>query len=165
MLTLRPATEADCLYLADHLRGADRDEVEAGGSTPLAALLAGLHGSLEVVAGVDERDVPVILSGLCAIPGHPLVGSVWALGSDAVRDHRVSFLRHSRALCQRFHQRFPVLMNLVDSRNTVHIEWLRWMGFTFIRRWPEMGPQRLPFIEFVRLQDMRPLTNPGDAVV
>lgn len=156
MLILRPATEADCHHLAPRLRGADREEVEAGGMEPLQALLTGLHGSTEAFVGADEDDLPVILSGLCAIPEHPLVGSVWALGSDAVRAHKLSFLRHSRALCQRFHQRHPVLMNLVDERNTAHVEWLRWMGFTFIRRWPEMGPQRLPYIEFVRLQDMRP---------
>lgn len=165
MLTLRPATETDCLYLAPRLRAADRDEVDAGGSTPLQALLTGLQGSVEVVAGVDENDVPVIVSGLSAIPGHPLVGSVWALGSDEVPRHRVSFLKNSRQLCQRFHQRFPVLMNLVDARNTVHIEWLRWMGFTLIRRWPSMGPKRLPYIEFMRLQDMRPWATPGDPIV
>ena len=169
MLTLRPATEADCHFLSARLRAADRAEVAAGGTDPLAALLGGLHSSLEAVAGVDESGEPVILAGLAAIPEHPLVGTVWALGSDAVRDHRVSFLRQSRTLCAHFHERFPVLMNLVDARNTVHIEWLRWMGFTFVRRWPEMGPQRLPFIEFVKLHDTRwqspgyPHVHPRDA--
>lgn len=48
----------------------------------------------------------------------------------------------------------PILFNCVDQRNEVHINWLRWLGFKFVRIIPEYGIQKLPFIEFVRIRNV-----------
>jgi hypothetical protein len=33
----------------------------------------------------------------------------------------------------------------------VHIRWLRWMGFTFIKSHPKYGAEGRLFLEFVRI--------------
>ena len=149
MLTVRRATRADAEYLAPRLREADVNEVRAGGSEPLPALLSGLEHSLEPLVGVDPHGDPFCMFGVAPSPD-PLVGCIWLLGTDAVRKYPLGFNRHCKAGIARFHEHFPVLMNCVDERNTVHIEWLRWHGFTFLRRLP-IGIGGLPFLEFARL--------------
>ena len=49
-------------------------------------------------------------------------------------------------------RRYPLLFNTVAEFQYAHIRWLRWMGFTFIRRWPHYGHAETPFLEFARLQ-------------
>ena len=46
---------------------------------------------------------------------------------------------------------YPLLVNYVDARNKVAIRWLRFLGFTFIRKIEKYGVGRKPFYEFVRI--------------
>lgn len=73
-------------------------------------------------------------------------------GSDAltVNPLRSQFLRECRRYLAGMEQLYPVLFNLIDERNTVHMRWLRWMGFTFIRR-TTYGHEQRPFLEFIKL--------------
>ena len=78
----------------------------------------------------------------------------WMLGRDEmltdVHD-KWEFLRQSRIHLANLHAMYPVLFNFVDARNTVHLRWLRWMGFTFISRNDNYGPEKRTFYEFVRI--------------
>lgn len=161
MLKARVATASDAIWMAPRLREADRREVFAAGSEgPLASLLNGVLYSMTPWAAVDEEDRPVALCGLVPT-ADPLVGSVWLLATDEVAHHRISFLRRGQQLLETFHLHRPVLGNFVDERNTVHIEWLRWLGFTFINRHPQFGPERRPFLEFVRLDHVLTSSDGG----
>jgi hypothetical protein len=40
---------------------------------------------------------------------------------------------------------FPVLMNMVDCRNAVHIRWIKHMGFTF----DPTGNQKIGGVDFL----------------
>jgi hypothetical protein len=149
MLTVRPAVENDVTSLAPRLRAADVQEVEAHGYTPEQALHEGFWFTKAFTA-VDRHGTPVCMFGVA--PMHdPSVGAVWLLGTDLVKENRMSFLRLSLKWTMEFHKTFTVLGNIVDERNTVHIEWLRWLGYSFHRRIPDYGPQRRPFLEFARL--------------
>jgi len=68
-------------------------------------------------------------------------------------DHgdRRTFLKESKAQLAKLHEQYPVLFNVVDARNEVHVRWLRYMGFTFIRKHPNWGPEGRLFYEFVRI--------------
>jgi hypothetical protein len=44
----------------------------------------------------------------------------------------------------------PLLWNIVDKRNTVHLKLLQFLGFKFLREL-KYGPNQLTFIEFCKL--------------
>lgn len=62
------------------------------------------------------------------------VGNVWLLGTPAIEDIKVPFLRQSRSWLDRISKGFTGLRNHVHENNVLHIRWLRWLEFTFIRR-------------------------------
>ena len=69
---------------------------------------------------------------------------------DDERDKR-TFLRRSKVELDKIIQEYPVLFNVVDARNKIHVRWLQWMGFTFIKKHSEYGPEGRLFYEFVRI--------------
>nr|WP_052232046.1 hypothetical protein [Methylobacterium sp. ZNC0032] len=163
-LHIRPASPDDIPFIGSRMRRADVEEITAAADvTPEEALTMGLLHSLEPLTAVAPNGDPVCMFGV-GKTYDPLVGSVWLLGTDAVKENRLSFLRLSKSLTTRFHQDFPVLTNFVDERNTVHIEWLRWLGYRFIFRHPLYGAGRVPFIEFARLQHVPPRRDGGGDV-
>ena len=42
----------------------------------------------------------------------------------------------------------PLLWNIIDKRNTVHLKLLKWLGFEFLE--VQYGPNNLTFIKFYR---------------
>jgi hypothetical protein len=152
MEAVRFSTSEDAAQLAPNLREEDLAELLAAGSpSALAALQAGVRHSKPCLSIVDDQDTPVTMLGV--VPsGDPNVGFIWLLSSDVLDKNKIKFLRHSKKWLPFFHARHPVLTNYVDARNDVHIKWLQWMGFVFLRQVPGNGPERLPFYEFVRLQ-------------
>jgi hypothetical protein len=69
---------------------------------------------------------------------------------DDKRDRR-TFLRKSKEQLQQLFSNYSVLFNVVDARNTVHIRWIKHMGFTFVAEHAEWGPEKRLFYEFVRI--------------
>lgn len=150
----RPATVADALSVAQRLRKADRDEVlAAGGVEPLLALPAIVREGREVYAcGLADDGIPELLWGLDPIPFCDDTAVIWLLSTDRLYDYPVEFVTASKKGLEEAHQRYPILTNFIDARNTRHIRWLRWMGFYLIRRVESFGAQSLPFIEFASIR-------------
>lgn len=148
---VRDATVEDVFYLSERLRQADLDELDAGtGISPIQALYTGYKNSVTCRVGVYNHN-PFIIFGAC--PVQEDVGCVWALGSDDLLKARGEFLRQSRRWIQMLHKEFPVLFNYIDARNTVHIRWIKWLGFKLINLHPKYGAGQMPFYEFVRIAD------------
>ncbi|OQW34870.1 MAG: hypothetical protein A4E20_01450 [Nitrospira sp. SG-bin2] len=101
---------------------------------------------------LDNADLPAGMFGV--VPTDDLAGAVWLLGSEAlVRDPlRRQFIREGRSWLDRLHAFRPLLHNVVDERNTLHVHWLKKLGFVFIKRHPAYGYEQRPFLEFVRLR-------------
>ena len=150
MAIIRPATGDDVLHVSGAMRQADQDELEAGGSSPVRALIDGLMYSAEPIAGCYEDDRPVAMAGVVPDPNDLMAGHIWMLGTDEMATRPVEFCRASTPVILRWNEKFPVLTNQVDERNTLHIRWLKWLGFVFLSREP-CGPQQLPFLQFVRI--------------
>lgn len=149
----RTATEEDCLFLAPRLREADVQEIKAcSGEPPLAALLRGLrYSDTCFTLLLPGTDVPFAMAGVLPYPYEPIVGGVWMLATDALEHAKLPFLRRCQIVVDAMNHRWPVLTNVVDERNFTHIKWLKWLGFTFIRRHPTFGVAGIPFLEFVRI--------------
>lgn len=125
-----PAIYEHIAPIAIHMRQADRDEVfAASGSTPFEALERSLSKStLARTALVDG--VPSVMFGVGDINILAGVGAPWLLGTDAVEQNYIAFLRGSVEWRDQLLQRYSVLKNFVDVRNRASIRWLRWLGFT-----------------------------------
>lgn len=152
MKLVRPSLPRDVTYLSAHLREDDLRELLAAGSPgPRQALQDGLDYSRECFSVVDAEDNAQVMFGV--VPGEtPEIGYVWLLGSAAINQEPIKFLRHCKRWVDKLQSDFPVLTNSVDKRNKLHIQWLRWLGFTFLREVRGNGPGGLPFIEFARIQ-------------
>ena len=151
-LRVRPARLEDAAALAPILRAADLQEIAASsGRPPLEVLEDGLRHSPAPYAAALSDGTVVALLGV-APTATPELGAVWLLGSDHLSTHRLTFLRHSREWLRILFADYQLLGNLVDARNTLHVAWLRWMGFRFLRR-VAIGQNGEEFIEFVRLRE------------
>lgn len=122
------------LFLKDRLRAADRRELQALGRNPGDSLADGFDKSKPHAFTLDRRGHPVAIFGCVPVPAPVRFGSVWMLATDELREVRFSFLRHSRRWLQRITQDCRVSGNLVDSRNTLHVRWILWLGYRFLRR-------------------------------
>ena len=128
--------------VASNLRPEDRREVEEGhGIDSTEALLDAVqkpscvyftvpNGKTAGMAGVDHG------------------GQIWMLCTPAIHDDPIPFAREARRYVER--QPDKLLWNVVDKRNTVHLKLLKFLGFKFLRE-IEFGPNKLSFIEFVRI--------------
>ena len=154
---LRRAHPGDAADLAPRLRRADLAEIAAGGmGTPLEALLLGVRsGTCYAIVDPQLGTQVYGMFGVVPLPGNPEVGLVWLLGSDELTRISYHFLRNSREWLARLSAPYKLLCNCIDSRNTVHIRWLRWLGFTFLNPQPR-GVHGETFIEFLKINPKTP---------
>jgi len=149
----RPATVRDVVAVADGMRPEDVAEVKAqSGSSPRETMLHCFFNSRPCMAMVSRHGNVVGAWGV--IPEGTRAGRIWMLGCQAMLDDhgdRRAFLKESKLQLRKLHADYPVLFNVVDARNVVHVRWLKYMGFTFIRKHPNWGPESRLFYEFVRI--------------
>ncbi len=142
-----PASEAHAVAMAPHLRLADAAEVYAtSGRTAEAALLAALRRSTQAWTCLVDGE-PGCMWGVGPLSLVAGRGCPWLLGTVAIEQHPMTFLRQSRAYLRQMLHTYSRLENHVDARNTVSIRWLRWLGFTIEPPAP-YGFLQLPFHRF-----------------
>jgi len=146
-MTVRLATEADALSLADRLREADKREIIAAMGVPKESLLLGVKSPDPTYVAVDEEDVPQIIFGTAPSPS-PVLGFVWMMASPEIKECWVRLLRETPHWIDRMSEGYEVLGNVVHEENSVHIRWLKWAGFVFLRRVEFNGHF---FYEFARM--------------
>jgi len=134
MLLAREATREDVLYLAPRLRKADlREALATGYKDPVEALMAGLESEDGCVVGCDQSGTPLIIGGTA--PSHePIMGYGWMMASEDISKHWVHVLRNTTRWINHYRKHYRVLANMVHEENALHIRWLRWAGFHFLRR-------------------------------
>ena len=99
----------------------------------------------------DDTDIPIAMFGVAPVQDRKEWGSIWMLGTDDITDLvPISFLRCCKRFLPTFLSPYEMVFNLVDHRNTVHIKWLKWMGFSIIRE-VSYSPSNNKFYEFARL--------------
>lgn len=148
---VRPSIESDVAFIADHMRVEDVEEVRAAGSDPLNSLTFGLHHSKPCLTLLNGAGTPIAMCGVA--PGaYPNSGAIWLLGTQGIEDSSITFLRYSKqALELMFDQSgAEFTYNYTYAENHLHHRWLKWLGFTFLRR-VSLGPEGKPFYEFVKL--------------
>ena len=143
-------TAADTRELAANLRDADRLELESTSDHKVEKTL--LFGALTSDPCLTLRTHDGALLGILGVvPEGGGVGVVWMAGTPLIEQRRMAFLRGGRDVMSFLDQRYDVLHNAVDARNEVHIRWLRWLGFSFLRTVDNVGPRGISVIEFARI--------------
>jgi hypothetical protein len=75
------------------------------------------------------------------------IGDVWLVATRSAVPRAKAIHRHLRPELDRLHSFFPTLQCWADSRNKVHHEWLRWLGFKQMGE-RFYGVAGLPFMYF-----------------
>lgn len=122
----------DLEYVAQHMRPEDIEECAAGGKEPFAALSEGwFAGKSWVLLTPDETPAAILGVHKTDTPGY---GMVWMLGTPAIEQHPITFLRHSKPVLDELFSEYALLYNYTYYKNEVHHKWLRWLGFTLSER-------------------------------
>ncbi len=149
MATVREAVETDCLDLAPRLRAEDVAEVWASSrSTPLSALLSGVtYGNCWTILG--NKGEIVGMFGVAPIEGSH-AGSPWMLCSEGLVGIQREFIRQCPAWIDLMHEEYTFLWNAADTRNVVHLKWLRRCGFDF---GPTITINDIEFVQFMKTKE------------
>ena len=148
----RLTTIEDLKFLAPRLRYEDKREILAStGLLPYEALLKGYLENVIVFTIVNTKNKPVGIFGVNDC-GNGL-GAIWLVATNDLSTVQISFLRQCREVVKVFNNKYKILWNFVDCRNSLHIKWLKWCGFKFINK-QKYGVLNKPFYEFIRINNV-----------
>lgn len=140
---IHPITLEAAAEVAFNLRPDDRREVEEGhGVDPLVELVKAAQKGSSVYFTVPNGKT----AGMAGVEEG---GLIWMLTTPAIEEYPHTFAREAKRFVER--RKEPLLWNIVDERNTVHLKLLRFLGFKFLRK-KLHGPNNLSFIEFCRVR-------------
>ena len=74
-------------------------------------------------------------------------GSIWMLCTPSILKYPLTFAKEAKRFVDNRPE--PLLWNIADKRNTVHLKLLKFLGFKFLRE-VTYGPNNLTFIEFAK---------------
>lgn len=144
--SVRVAHHGDVIEIAKKLRKEDVAELYAAtGQTPVVALLESFMypNTSSWIASIDGQDA--IIFGVTLVGN---IGVPWLLATPQIERAPISFLRGCREWFNLFLHQCNELHNFVDERNVLHIKWLKWLGFDFIKKHNNYGYEQRPFWEF-----------------
>lgn len=145
--TVRKASEEDILSLSTRLREADVKEIlYASGENPETVLMETFKEGQTMWVGC-RNNIPHIIYGV--VPSLTKgVGLPWMVCTDELKASPMTFMRTCREWVSNQSESYPVLTNFVLAENELHIKWLKWCGFKFVRLHKEFGVMKQPFWEF-----------------
>ena len=129
-ITLKESTLEDIFELETSLRVEDINELTAIGSNPSKALLRGFIYSDDCVS-VWAKNKVIGMFGVssCGLPKG--FATIWFLGSDDLFNYPITFVKEGIKYVNKNLQKYDILFNAIDKRNTQHIEWLKRIGMNF----------------------------------
>ena len=113
---------------------------------PIVSLLTGYLLGRVCRSIINNHGQVVGMYGV--VPADDKTGLVWMLGSDKLKKITRPFLRESRTEVEGMNTLFPHLWNIIDSRNEMHLKWIKWCGFKIIG---ERMVNNVKFYEFCKV--------------
>ena len=139
---IHPITTEAAIKVASNLRPDDlREVVDGHGIDPMDFLPKMAEKGSAVYFTVPDGKT----AGLAGVGDG---GIIWMLCTPEIHRYPITFAREAKRYVDS--RKEPLLWNIVDSRNTVHLKLLRFLGFKFLRKF-EYGPNNVQFIEFCRV--------------
>lgn len=147
---VRKTRMSDAKYIAERLRKADLLELKANTTaSPDVALMHSVWQSNPCYT-ICYFGEPIGIFGLCPQKD---IGVVWMMGTDKVLRIKNTFLKASKEWINYFLELTPILFNFIHEKNTLHIKWLRWLGFSIINKKENFGINGETFYEFVKIKN------------
>lgn len=146
----RAYREGDAYDLVPRLRQADLNEIQAAsGRDPLSVLREGAERSVPSCTILGNNGY---VAGMFGVVPEGDFGRIWMFGSVELLHPplRRQFIKECPAFVKVMERPYLAIGNYIDERNTVHIRWLRWLGFIFIHRHAHYGFEQRPFLEFIK---------------
>ena len=141
-IIIRPATEEAAIQVASNLRYEDyRECVEGHGTNPQVSLPEAVHYGHCISFDMPNGKT----AGLAGIHDN---GAIWMLCTPDIHDYPIAFAREAKRWIDSRQE--PILFNICDARNRMHLRLLKFLGFKFLRK-IVYGPNNITFIEFCRL--------------
>jgi hypothetical protein len=146
---VRAASISDGVKIAPLLREADKLEaLAATGESVAEALVKSVIDSDEAYIAERPDGTPLAIYGM-GTDGHQ--GIPWMVGTDLMLGYRKALIKDARKWIEDRLPRYTMLINIVDARNTEHVNWLRHMGFSMTEPTKGLGHDpEVPFITFYR---------------
>lgn len=119
----------DVYELAPYLRQDDINEIKALGYKPEQSLLRGFIYS-DVCYSVKYKNKVIGMFGTANYNLPDKWGSIWFLGSDETINFPITFIKEGKKLLEQAFQKYDIIINAVDSRNTSHIRYIERIGLT-----------------------------------
>lgn len=145
-----PTTVEHVKKFVEIIREEDKAEVIASHGSVLDAVMQSVLHSDFCETIMTSNDEIAGIYGVCPLGNGE--ASPWFLSSVHLPKVKIEFLRGGREWIERVNEVYPVLTNYVDADYKISIDWLRFMGFTFIKRVENYGVNPKPFLEFVRIK-------------
>lgn len=146
----RPYQPGDTLKVWRDLRYEDFREYATLGIQDPTMVEDFILGTRQKLTTWDTERGPVAVLGVTQ-GEHPEVGCIWAIASHHARPRWRFAVRHTERVLKEMSEGYRLLSNFKDARNTEQINWLRRLGFVFIRTDADYGGSGAPFHQFVRI--------------
>ena len=127
------ATSNHIKLLVKDLRPEDAEEIKAkSGSNDIEkTLLKGFTMTDYCRAFFVDGEIEGIYGVVGAVDDKS-IGSPFLLCTTKIKKIKIKFLKECKDRVQEMQDKFPVLFNYIDSRNKLHLTWLKWCGFRII---------------------------------
>lgn len=146
-VVVRRAKATDIEPIAKHMRKEEVDEIWASNNwLPKEALEYGFINS-ELCYTITFKGEPVAMFGLVSNPDIKEYASIWMLGTDRIKEMKITFLKKSKSILDMLLEYYPMLYNFVDVRHETSVEWLKWCGANIMPPIP-YGPENRLFSMF-----------------
>jgi len=144
---VRKPTQEDVEYLIDHIRPEDAAELDALDGSTVRESLDETPDLLDnsQVWEVDGRVVAIF--GVTPMSGPMKVGIIWMLATDEFHKNVRKFARYCKEVFKKMIKGYGYVFNYIHAKNTVSIEWLKWLGFEILEGRP-LGHQGEIFHKF-----------------
>lgn len=130
-IQLVPTSVDHVIYVADHLREIDREELRVFGVTSMRACLMGSYLVSEPCWTLLCEDRAAAVGGVAQCPEEPETGSPWFLATDLIDlpEVRLALAYRSQRVVQQIQEKFAKLENWILANNGRTLAWLQWLGF------------------------------------
>ena len=151
-IIFRDATLEDALSLAPRLRAADLREITLATELTIEHVLVQSLGLSDGTAfAAIESDTGLVIA-MGGVVDQGAVGVPWLLGSEEVRKYPAVLICAARDITLEWSKKFPTLVNMVHAENLLSIRWLKHIGYTLGKLFPEYGAGKAPFYQFYKVK-------------
>ena len=116
------------MFLGENLREEDKTEIteQTGRTDYVQALFTAYRSSSE--SYVNANGTPGVIFGILPHDQHSMI--IWASGTEDIVKRKLEFCKTTKWVLNKWFETYPVdyFFNFTHSKNTVHHDWLRFMG-------------------------------------